>query len=26
CRLCPSVIKRVAIGNRSAYYCPTCQK
>lgn len=26
CRSCPSVIKRVAIGNRSAYYCPTCQK
>jgi formamidopyrimidine-DNA glycosylase len=26
CRICPSVIKRVAIGNRSAYYCPTCQK
>jgi formamidopyrimidine-DNA glycosylase len=26
CRSCPSVIKRVAIGNRSAYYCPACQK
>ena len=26
CRLCPSAIKRVAIGNRSAFYCPTCQK
>jgi formamidopyrimidine-DNA glycosylase len=26
CRVCPSVIKRVALGNRSAYYCPTCQK
>jgi len=26
CRLCPSPIKRVAIGNRSAFYCPTCQK
>ncbi|HLN87159.1 MAG TPA: bifunctional DNA-formamidopyrimidine glycosylase/DNA-(apurinic or apyrimidinic site) lyase, partial [Candidatus Limnocylindrales bacterium] len=26
CRSCPSVIKRVAIGNRSAFYCPTCQK
>jgi formamidopyrimidine-DNA glycosylase len=26
CRACPSVIKRVAIGNRSAFYCPTCQK
>ena len=26
CRVCPSVIKRVPIGNRSAYYCPTCQK
>lgn len=25
CRVCPSVIKRVAIGNRSAFYCPTCQ-
>jgi formamidopyrimidine-DNA glycosylase len=26
CRACASVIKRVAIGNRSAFYCPTCQK
>jgi len=26
CRNCPSVIKRVALGNRSAYYCPSCQK
>jgi formamidopyrimidine-DNA glycosylase len=26
CRLCSSMIKRVAIGNRSAFYCPTCQK
>jgi formamidopyrimidine-DNA glycosylase len=26
CRVCPSVIKRVAIGNRSAFYCPRCQK
>jgi formamidopyrimidine-DNA glycosylase len=26
CRICPGIIKRVAIGNRSAYYCPTCQK
>jgi len=26
CRNCPSVIKRVAIGNRSAFYCPTCQR
>jgi len=26
CRGCPSLIKRVAIGNRSAFYCPTCQK
>jgi formamidopyrimidine-DNA glycosylase len=26
CRACPSTIKRVAIGNRSAFYCPTCQK
>ena len=26
CRVCPSVIKRVAIGNRSAFYCPTCQR
>ena len=26
CRVCPSTIKRVAIGNRSAFYCPTCQR
>lgn len=26
CRSCSSFIKRVAIGNRSAFYCPSCQK
>jgi formamidopyrimidine-DNA glycosylase len=26
CRICSSTIKRVALGNRSAFYCPTCQK
>jgi len=26
CRICLSAIKRVAIGNRSAFYCPSCQK
>ncbi len=26
CRSCAGVIKRVAIGNRSAFYCPVCQK
>jgi formamidopyrimidine-DNA glycosylase len=26
CRLCPTTIKRVALGNRSAFYCPACQK
>ncbi|MGH7854042.1 MAG: bifunctional DNA-formamidopyrimidine glycosylase/DNA-(apurinic or apyrimidinic site) lyase [Candidatus Binatia bacterium] len=26
CRVCPGVIKRVPIGNRSAFYCPSCQK
>jgi formamidopyrimidine-DNA glycosylase len=26
CRICPSTIKRVTIGNRSAFYCPSCQK
>jgi formamidopyrimidine-DNA glycosylase len=26
CWVCSHVIKRVAIGNRSAFYCPTCQK
>lgn len=26
CRRCASPIKRVAIGNRSAFYCPVCQR
>lgn len=26
CRDCSSTIKRVAIGNRGAFYCPSCQK
>jgi len=26
CRSCPTLIKRIAIGNRSAFYCPTCQR
>lgn len=26
CRKCASLIKRIAIGNRSAFYCPSCQK
>ena len=26
CRGCSSMIKRVAIGNRSAFYCPSCQR
>jgi formamidopyrimidine-DNA glycosylase len=26
CRVCPSTIKRIAMGNRSAFYCPSCQK
>jgi formamidopyrimidine-DNA glycosylase len=26
CRSCRQLIKRVAIGNRSAFYCPSCQK
>jgi len=26
CRFCPSRIKRVSLGNRSAYYCPACQR
>jgi formamidopyrimidine-DNA glycosylase len=26
CRSCPTVVKRIAMGNRSAYYCPSCQK
>lgn len=25
CRICPSLVKRIAIGNRSAFYCPSCQ-
>jgi formamidopyrimidine-DNA glycosylase len=25
CRVCPALIKRVTLGNRSAYYCPSCQ-
>jgi formamidopyrimidine-DNA glycosylase len=25
CRRCQHVIKRVALGNRSAFYCPSCQ-
>ena len=25
CRRCAHVIKRVALGNRGAFYCPTCQ-
>jgi formamidopyrimidine-DNA glycosylase len=25
CRSCPSVIKRLALGNRSVFYCPACQ-
>ena len=25
CRRCPGVIKRIALGNRSAFYCPGCQ-
>ena len=25
CRRCEHVIKRVALGNRSAFYCPSCQ-
>jgi formamidopyrimidine-DNA glycosylase len=25
CRVCAGTIKRVALGNRSAFYCPTCQ-
>jgi formamidopyrimidine-DNA glycosylase len=25
CRRCPRVIKRVALGNRSVFYCPACQ-
>jgi len=26
CRLCASKIRRVPIGNRSAFYCPKCQR
>ena len=26
CRSCVGVIKRIAFGNRSAFYCPACQK
>ncbi len=26
CRSCATLIKRIAIGNRSAFYCPTCQR
>jgi formamidopyrimidine-DNA glycosylase len=26
CRVCLRRVKRMAIGNRSAYYCPGCQK
>ena len=26
CRACAAIIKRVAVGNRSAFYCPSCQK
>jgi len=26
CRVCETAIKRVALGNRSAFYCPRCQK
>jgi formamidopyrimidine-DNA glycosylase len=26
CRGCPTAIKRIAIGNRSAFYCPSCQR
>ena len=26
CRVCSTTIKRVALGNRSAFYCPSCQK
>ena len=26
CRSCPGIVKRIAMGNRSAYYCPSCQK
>ena len=26
CRVCGGKIKRVSLGNRSAFYCPSCQK
>jgi formamidopyrimidine-DNA glycosylase len=26
CRRCPNLIKRVTLGNRSAFYCPSCQR
>lgn len=26
CRVCTGTIKRVSLGNRSAFYCPRCQK
>jgi formamidopyrimidine-DNA glycosylase len=26
CRVCPSNVKRITLGSRSAFYCPTCQK
>ena len=26
CRRCQQLIKRVSLGNRSAFYCPACQK
>jgi len=26
CRLCRRAIKRIVVGNRSAFYCPWCQK
>jgi formamidopyrimidine-DNA glycosylase len=26
CRVCSTVIRRVALGNRSAFYCPSCQR
>lgn len=26
CRVCATTIKRIALGNRSAFYCPSCQK
>ena len=26
CRVCADLIKRVTLGGRGAFYCPTCQK